>query len=324
MEAELFIGLPADIVAAATTTYELPKERRYLIQNTAPKLTRWSGGSMTHQNLEEDNFIAELMIVDVNKPLTADLWIKKANAIFFYTIKGYFTYRNSLHTFQILQDESAIFQVQPGHFKMRILAGYHVYFFFYLKPGLLKKLASEYEGLKPLLTFTAEQSKMIRPAGKIANQITQTLFRLRQVRKEGKIAALNREGIILELATSTQSKLHTGQILHETTTRDIVLGITEFIADQISQGAVPSIRAMADLYHLTPRRLSEVFRDLFGLPLRDYINQRRMVEGHRLLTEEHMPVASVARHLGYQDAANFSRSFKNYFGFPPSDASAKK
>jgi len=319
MEEELFIGLPADILAAATITYEFPKDKRYLIQNTPPELTRWPTGSMTRQNLRGDNFISGLFILDSSKAFTADLWVKKRNVIFFYTIRGYFSYRNNGHTFQILQGESAVFQTQPGHFKMQVLAGHHVYFFVYLKSDLLKILTSEFEGLRPLSTLIPQDETLMRHSGKAAQLVARTLFRLGQINKRGKIAAHNVEGIILELVSSSRLSTETSQIKPGKTTRDMVYQIRDFVVTEVSEGAVPSISEIAGTLHITPRRLGEVFHSLFGLPLREYITSIRMSKGYTLLKEQQKPVSDVANYLGYQNPANFSRKFKEHFGFPPSD-----
>lgn len=322
MEAELHIGLPSDISAAAAITYEFPKNRRYLIQNTPLETTKWPGSSMARQSLKGDNFVAELHIMDANKPFTADLRIKKRNLIFFFTLKGYFSYKSNGHTFQILQDESAIFQVLPGRFQIRILSGHHVYFFFYLKSGMLKKLARDYDGLKPLLEV-APQQQLIHLSDSTAQAVTQALFKLRRVRKEGRITELDTERILLELAYSTKRGSKSIEKEKQKTTRDVVLGIREYIGTEISRGSFPTIKEIAEVVSLTPRRLGEVFHDLFGLSLRSYINARRMEEARRLLNQEDIRVVDVASYLGYQDPANFSRSFKKYFGFPPSDSSGQ-
>lgn len=63
--------------------------------------------------------------------------------------------------------------------------------------------------------------------------------------------------------------------------------------------------------------LSHRFRDFFGQPPMQYIHRRRM-EKARALLGEGQSVRQTAEDLGFCDAFYFSRSFKAWFGQPPS------
>ena len=53
---------------------------------------------------------------------------------------------------------------------------------------------------------------------------------------------------------------------------------------------------------------------------KDYIQQVRMHKAKLLLQQfRDLSIAQVAERCGYSQLSNFTRAFKNYFGFMPSD-----
>lgn len=62
------------------------------------------------------------------------------------------------------------------------------------------------------------------------------------------------------------------------------------------------------------------FRLLFDCGLSEYIQQKRLDEGRRLLKESDQPVSEIARAVGFTHQCNFSTAFKKRFGFSPSQA----
>ncbi|HWO12254.1 MAG TPA: helix-turn-helix domain-containing protein [Polyangiaceae bacterium] len=81
---------------------------------------------------------------------------------------------------------------------------------------------------------------------------------------------------------------------------------------------------------ISRRRLDEVFVSTVGSSVAGCIAQRRLLRAAQLLREptcSELSVASIARNVGYRDAAHFARAFKRRFGDTPSswrkrDASA--
>jgi len=50
-----------------------------------------------------------------------------------------------------------------------------------------------------------------------------------------------------------------------------------------------------------------------------YIKKIRLTKGRDLIAKEHYQVVDAAYKMGYDSASQFSRDFKNYFGYPPKD-----
>lgn len=64
--------------------------------------------------------------------------------------------------------------------------------------------------------------------------------------------------------------------------------------------------------------LSRIFHRELGITPWDYLNRYRMIRARELLRLTDDPVGSVARQVGFSDAAYFSRVFRNVCGASPS------
>ncbi len=76
-------------------------------------------------------------------------------------------------------------------------------------------------------------------------------------------------------------------------------------------------RSLAERAHLSPSRFQVLFREATGLPVRNYLLWRRLLEATaRLQAGE--AVTAAAHATGFADAAHLSRSFRRIIGAAPS------
>ena len=76
-------------------------------------------------------------------------------------------------------------------------------------------------------------------------------------------------------------------------------------------------RSLAERAHLSPSRFQVLFREATGLPVRNYLLWRRLLEATaRLQAGE--GVTAAAHATGFADAAHLSRSFRRIIGAAPS------
>ncbi|MFC5719584.1 helix-turn-helix domain-containing protein [Streptomyces gamaensis] len=66
-----------------------------------------------------------------------------------------------------------------------------------------------------------------------------------------------------------------------------------------------------------PRTLSRATVAAAGVGAKEFIDRRVMLEAKRLLAHSGMPAARIARRLGFDDAANFSKFFQHRAGCSP-------
>jgi len=69
----------------------------------------------------------------------------------------------------------------------------------------------------------------------------------------------------------------------------------------------------------TPHLLAKACRAAFGLSVKEFITERRMLEAKRLLLFTVRSVEDIAYEVGLDDAAYFSRFFKSRMGLPPGE-----
>jgi AraC family transcriptional regulator, transcriptional activator of pobA len=69
---------------------------------------------------------------------------------------------------------------------------------------------------------------------------------------------------------------------------------------------------------LTPGYLTTLVRQRTGRTVLDWITERRMAEARRLMLGSDLSAEAVARRVGYDDPAYFSRRFRSHHGLSPS------
>lgn len=76
---------------------------------------------------------------------------------------------------------------------------------------------------------------------------------------------------------------------------------------------------IAEKVGYTPNYLSNVFKHNTGLTVIQYITQYRMRQAHKMLSKDHLPVNKVYQLVGYSNPFYFSKRFKLFYGYSPSD-----
>ncbi|OCP35895.1 helix-turn-helix domain-containing protein [Ensifer sp. LC163] len=80
-----------------------------------------------------------------------------------------------------------------------------------------------------------------------------------------------------------------------------------------------SVARYTDALATTPHLLAKASNAAFGMPVKELINERRLLEAKRLLLFTVRSLEDVAYEIGLRDAAYFSRFFRLRTGLAPSD-----
>ncbi|MEU0002630.1 AraC family transcriptional regulator [Streptomyces microflavus] len=99
--------------------------------------------------------------------------------------------------------------------------------------------------------------------------------------------------------------------------RVIAERLVEYAENQVGRNL--HVQDLAMLAGLSPDYFSRAFRLTFGVSPRTWIVRSRVQHAARLLSEQSMSVAEVARACGYNDPYLFSRQFKSIMGTAPRD-----
>jgi len=116
------------------------------------------------------------------------------------------------------------------------------------------------------------------------------------------------EALLLRLVQSSDDSR--GQVRRDT--HDRFLDALELHFRELHQA-----KDYSQLLGCSVRTLSRAVQDATGKGVREVINERRLLEARRLLGNARSTPQAVAAQLGFTDAANFGRFFRQYVGLTP-------
>lgn len=81
----------------------------------------------------------------------------------------------------------------------------------------------------------------------------------------------------------------------------------------------PSLDDLARLVGSNRRRLNVAFQACCGQSVFDWLREERLRRAHHLVCHTDTPISAIGEHLGYSTPANFTRAFRDRYGFAPRD-----
>ena len=94
--------------------------------------------------------------------------------------------------------------------------------------------------------------------------------------------------------------------------------ITGFISAQYQDPEL-SLRMIQLATGISESKVSTLLKEKFNLPFKQYLNQLRLNEAKRLLTETELPVSDIAYKVGYGHISHFNRVFRDAEETTPND-----
>ena len=83
------------------------------------------------------------------------------------------------------------------------------------------------------------------------------------------------------------------------------------------------LHTLSETFRFSASSLCHVFKESFGISIKQYIQQKRLTAAHAALLQGHSPEA-VCSICGFTDCSAFYRAYKKYFHFSPSKACTNK
>jgi AraC-like DNA-binding protein len=81
----------------------------------------------------------------------------------------------------------------------------------------------------------------------------------------------------------------------------------------------PSIAKLAKMAAMSPSKLKNSFKEVYGLPVYQYFQKNRMNKAKAMLISRKYSVKEVGMDLGYSNLSNFAKAFRKSFDQLPSD-----
>lgn len=66
--------------------------------------------------------------------------------------------------------------------------------------------------------------------------------------------------------------------------------------------------------------MCRIFKEVTGITINQYTNQVRLIKAHDLIVDHNLTVSETAHATGFNSISYFTRAFKSYYGYPPSNS----
>lgn len=80
-----------------------------------------------------------------------------------------------------------------------------------------------------------------------------------------------------------------------------------------------TLERLGRVFHISPYHLAHVFKQQTGYSLKQYILRLRIGQSQIMIMDTRLPISEIARSVGFEDAAHFSKLFSKYVGMSPSE-----
>lgn len=136
----------------------------------------------------------------------------------------------------------------------------------------------------------------------------------REFRRMDSFSMLAIEGLVLELlAEASRSRISTD----EKSIPRWLSQAKDFLHDNFAESFV--LEDVVKVAGVHPVHLSRVFREKFGCTIGEYVRRLRVEFAVRKICSTDAYLTEIAVAAGFADLSHFSRTFKEYFGFSPSE-----
>ena len=95
-----------------------------------------------------------------------------------------------------------------------------------------------------------------------------------------------------------------------------ITGITRYLQEHLAEEV--SLSVLAEVFHLNPQYISQLFKSEIGVNFLPYLTNIRMEKAKKLLLSTSLSIAEVAEQSGYGDYRVFTKVFKKAEGVTPS------
>ena len=119
--------------------------------------------------------------------------------------------------------------------------------------------------------------------------------------------------VLMELCG--QLTIKSAEDIKSPTHRQLYSDIADYIQQNISKNI--KVSDIATHFGYNEKYLSHLFSEITGIPLKQYIMDRKMDTASFMLADSNISISEIAHNLGFTDNHNFSRAYKAIKGLTP-------
>lgn len=108
-----------------------------------------------------------------------------------------------------------------------------------------------------------------------------------------------------------------GETLDDPATRDNDIVAAVIAQVQHPEAEWPGLDELARRVGVHEKKLTELFRQQFGLTVYEYVVELRLENARRHLAASGLQIQLIASRAGYSNASDFSRAFRRHYGIAP-------
>jgi two-component system, response regulator YesN len=94
-------------------------------------------------------------------------------------------------------------------------------------------------------------------------------------------------------------------------------GRVQKILELVAQGAVYTMRDLAEHVRLSPSHMQRLFKQETGARLGEWLTELRLQRAAHLLRDSYLSVKEITHAVGYEHVSSFTRAFERRFGNSP-------
>lgn len=264
-------------------------------------------------------FYLEQTTFYVRSPVVLTVMVKNPCLIFLYIIEGEIhcaTSDQSGHSKRLYFSHL----IPAGVYSWKIQRGKIKVLFFTMKPEWLLKMGSEFPELVKIVEkiMQGDIPNKVFPHYNMSVKTLNLLKRLMSYKVKSRIQ-LESEllNTINKLVKEYQTPLTT-QIHVPKSNRQVAYEVRDHIIDMVTKGIIPYVSDISNTFNIEPKTLRRRCFQAFNMNVQELITDAQMKSAYGML-KKGMLVKVIAFELGYADTAIFSRRFKKYFGYNPSE-----
>jgi AraC-like DNA-binding protein len=179
--------------------------------------------------------------------------------------------------------------------------------------GLREKM-SEFEKYIPVKSESADKEKLNEEYRKIINELW-------LVNNNDPLQNIYNNNRILILVEQYFTKMHAEMLSpkgkYKLTKEDVEILKKVEVKLNTFTATPPSVDYFSKKYSINKGRLTQAFKQVYGISIYCYYQKQRMQKAHEIISTQNFSVKEVGEKVGYTNLSNFILAFKKHFNLDP-------